>query len=59
MDITSNIGALKNTTTFAWDIKNDTLMLNKPKGQSFYFIKDTLDGFFLQGERLDIILKRQ
>ena len=58
VDITSNMGALSNVTTFAWNLKNDTLTIDKPKGQSVYLIKDTADGFFLQGKIIDILLKR-
>ncbi len=53
-------GSIKNTTKFAWNIKNDTLTIDKRVEQKFiYAVKDTADGFVLQGDKADIILSRK
>lgn len=59
IDITASIGALHNTATFAWSLRNDTIKIDSPNGQRIYSIRDTTGGFFLQNQRINILLTRR
>jgi hypothetical protein len=57
--MTSNIGAIKKTNVFYWNLKNDTIRITKPKGITVCAISDTTNGYILKAKKIHYILTKK